>query len=368
MDAKERPLPFITVKNNARETAFPDPATLWAWAHVHVNRGLTASDAEIVADGSRRGRRAAPGDARPRTPTSRTRASSVRAGWSRTRRTAHSSLPAFESGRLAGLGLDPSQAPSATASAWSSNGADADSFPVYFRWRFRTGTIGDFEYLVRLLEPKPVDKRVGRPRPGRAATGHGAGHHRSQPCTARCRSAGPCAYRAAASPPTELAEVERRENWAAAVSARVSARSRGAHQSGRRIHRTGRRRRPTPPPACPASRAMRTRDHAAALRALARADAAPSQRSDGTPVPNPDNWVHELNLDPLFRVPAGFGTRVVQSKQEELMAAAWEQVGDVLEANQRMRRLQVRAAGRFRLARAEFAAARSRAIRRKRSR
>ena len=48
VDARDRPLPCIRVKNNARETAFPDPSTLWAWAHVHVNRGLTASDAEVV--------------------------------------------------------------------------------------------------------------------------------------------------------------------------------------------------------------------------------------------------------------------------------------------------------------------------------
>src|SRR5262249_19813953 len=38
---------------------------------------------------------------------------------------------------------------------------EPDSYPVYFRWFFRTGDIGDFEYLVRLLKPKPVDKRVG---------------------------------------------------------------------------------------------------------------------------------------------------------------------------------------------------------------
>jgi hypothetical protein len=61
----------------------------------------------------------------------------------------------------------------------------------------------------------------------------------------------------------------------------------------------------------------------------------------GHAVPNAGNWVHELNLDPRFRVPAGFGTRVVQDRQEDLMAAAWEQVGDVLEANARMRRLKL---------------------------
>ena len=61
---------------------------------------------------------------------------------------------------------------------------------------------------------------------------------------------------------------------------------------------------------------------------------------NGEPVPNADNWLHELNLDPRFRVAAGFGTGVVQARQEELMAAAWDQIGDVLAANQRLRRLR----------------------------
>jgi hypothetical protein len=34
-------------------------------------------------------------------------------------------------------------------------------YPIYYRWFFRTGSKGDFEFLVDLLEPRPVDKRVG---------------------------------------------------------------------------------------------------------------------------------------------------------------------------------------------------------------
>ena len=63
------------------------------------------------------------------------------------------------------------------------------------------------------------------------------------------------------------------------------------------------------------------------------------ERTAGS-LPNSGNWVHQLNLDPIYRVPAGFGTRVVQQQQEDLMAAAWAQVGDVLAANQKIRRLQ----------------------------
>ena len=54
-----------------------------------------------------------------------------------------------------------------------------------------------------------------------------------------------------------------------------------------------------------------------------------------------DNWVHELNLDPRHRVAAGFGTRVVQDQQERYMEAAWEQVGDVIDANRRIRFAQL---------------------------
>ena len=36
------------------------------------------------------------------------------------------------------------------------------NFPYYHRWYFRTSTLGDFEYLVRLLQAKPADERVGR--------------------------------------------------------------------------------------------------------------------------------------------------------------------------------------------------------------
>jgi hypothetical protein len=61
----------------------------------------------------------------------------------------------------------------------------------------------------------------------------------------------------------------------------------------------------------------------------------------GNPMSPDRNWVHQLNLDPRYRVPAGFGTKVVQKNQEEYMNAAWEQIGDVLEANRRMRLAQL---------------------------
>jgi len=58
---------------------------------------------------------------------------------------------------------------------------------------------------------------------------------------------------------------------------------------------------------------------------------------DATPIVPAENWVHRLNLDPRFRVAAGFGTRVIQDNQEKYMDAAWEQIGRVLEMQRRIR-------------------------------
>ena len=69
-------------------------------------------------------------------------------------------IPSYESGRLAGKGSDRRDIDGAGLKiAWE--GADLD-FPYYYRWDFNTGTMGDFEYLVRLLKPKVADSRVGR--------------------------------------------------------------------------------------------------------------------------------------------------------------------------------------------------------------
>ena len=158
--AQSRPLPSVTLTDAALAGAFPDPATLWAWAHVHVNRGLTANDAEIVA--TDRDAVAARLDATVKEDADLAYSRIVCPRRLEADTTYHAMLlPAYETGRLAGLGLDPNTAPSATACSWTSNGAPTKEFPVYFRWQFRTGALGDFEYLVRLLQPRPVDKRVG---------------------------------------------------------------------------------------------------------------------------------------------------------------------------------------------------------------
>jgi hypothetical protein len=334
-------LPRIRIKQANWNAVFPDAAALWAWAHVHVNRSLTASETEIVG-----------GDA----SAAATRLQAVLNG---NRDLAYSRIicprrlepntgyhafvvPSFESGRLAGLGLDPSKASAATASAWVAypQREASEEFPVYFRWYFRTGTVGDFEDLVRLLQPRPVDSRVGRRDvdvqwPSPVIPGI------TDPALGGVlKLSGALRVPLSSLTDEERAQVAQDDGWSEpyphpfqskladfinlpdAYTAQTSA----VANADVNLGLTG----PgdpdpmvTPP--------LYGRWHALTPRLL-------TQR-DGSDASHRANWVHELNLDPRHRVPAGFGTRVIQAKQEDYMAAAWEQVGDVLEANQRIRRL-----------------------------
>ena len=53
--------------------------------------------------------------------------------------------------------------------------------------------------------------------------------------------------------------------------------------------------------------------------------------------PGRPDWVRTLNLHPSRRVAAGLGAEVVRRHQEEMMAAIWEQAGEIERANQLLR-------------------------------
>jgi hypothetical protein len=329
---KDRPLPYITLKNNAQQTAFPPFADLWAWAHVHVNRGLGASDDAVIA---------ADRDAVASSLQS-TIDENADLVYSRIvcpRRLEPNTeyhaflLPAFEGGRLAGLGLD---LPQSLSAAWDSNSKEKDNFPFYYRWRFRTGTIGDFEYLVRLLQPKPVDRTVGVREMDVQTPGAGLAGIDRPDLSGVLALGGALRVPRSSLSANDREIAEGQENWAQPSEPfKLSlanfinlADDYYSKPSELANAAAGRSSDPDPVVTPP----LYGRWHAQVSRLLTD--------GRGKALPNTDNWVHELNLDPRYRVSAGFGTRVVQDKQEELMAAAWQQIGDVLEANSRMRRFK----------------------------
>jgi hypothetical protein len=344
-DVRDKPLPYIEVGDQA---LFPDPAQLWAFAHVHVNRSLAASDAEFVSTDVPAviGRFQAVLHENPDLAYARIlcpRKLDAKKAY-------HAFLiPSFESGRRAGLGLDPfanPPLPAVTTSAWANYAGRPETtrYPIYYRFYFRTGAEGDFESLVRLLQPKLPDHRVGRrdidvQKPGLNVRGVQAG---------RADLGGILKLGGALkvpdqdfTDPTELAELHKYENWATPYPQPIqedlakavdladdyaALAVDAANKDAGIVDPNDPSKGDPDPVITPPLYGMW---HAMTKRLL--------KARDGSDVSNRDNWVHELNLDPRFRVAAGLGTWVVQDQQEKYMNAAWEQIGRVLEANRRIR-------------------------------
>ncbi|HEY6793074.1 MAG TPA: hypothetical protein VI248_00150 [Kineosporiaceae bacterium] len=334
------PLPSVTVKNLA---VLPNPGELWAWAHVHVNEQLPTHETEVVSTDAA------------------VVAQRLQAAVTANRDLAYARvlcprrldddtgyhalpIPTFESGRLAGLGLK-SLAPFATASAWGDDymGREAGGqFPVYYRWEFRTGGHGDFEYLVSLLKPRPVDPRVGIREFSMGDPGSNLPPITDPAHGAILRLGGALQVPDGDLDADQLAARQRDETWDTPY--------------------------PVPFQTALAAFVNLPDDYAAADAATANAAAglgpgvdddpdplitaplygcwhALTQRllrqRDGTPAPHPQNWVHGLNLDPRFRIPAAFGAESVEDNRETYLDYAWQQIGDVLAANSRIRHLQL---------------------------
>lgn len=310
----DRPLPYVEVQDLS---VFPRADELWAWAHVHVNRTLAASDDEFVSTDM--------GAVLPKLAAAL--AGNPDLGYSRLlsprklgqNRAYHAFLmPTFEAGRRAGLELDVGDV-AATMSAWDpATRPEGLRFPYYHRWYFRTGDTGDFETLVRLLEPRPVDPRVGTREMDVQFPGSNVRGLDNPDLGGVLKLGG--ALRPPAQVPAEPPDLF--ERWDEPFPRPLQEDLARLINLADDYQRVGD---PDPIVTPPLYGTW----HALTKRLLAEAD--------GTPVTPADGWVQRLNLDPRFRVAAGLGTRVIQDQQEPLMDAAWEQVGKVLEAGRRVR-------------------------------
>lgn len=355
-----RPLPFITLS----DLGVLSPAgELWAWAHVHFNRPLSGTpSAELVSADMAAvlPRVQAILSENPDLAYSRLMCPRLLAA-----NTGYDAfvIPAFESGRLAGLGRDPNKAPSALVSAWApySGQPEALNFPYYYRWHFTTGDLGDFRYLVELLKPQPVDPSVGTREFDVRDPGANLPGIDKPELKGVLRLGGALQVPDADLGKTDKALRDLYENWdqpyadsfeqslarfinladdyATKTPADANAAS-GITPSTAGISQ------PIVPdivndPDPLITAPLYGRWHALTQRLLFN--------SDGTAVPHSTNWVHRLNLDPRFRVPANYGAEVVEANAETYMNYAWEQIGDVLQANQHLRRLHFATAASLRL-------------------
>ncbi|KAA9038474.1 hypothetical protein FW778_13000 [Ginsengibacter hankyongi] len=151
-------LPFISVDQASFDKAFHHQDDTWAFAHVHFNNKLAnlsgaAMQPEVNADLSND----------PDVAVSRLLCPRKLA-----KNTAFTAfvIPAFETGRLAGLGIDnsgiPAQRTSWKKGAMPGTGTRPYDFPVYYQWNFRTANYGDFESLVSMLKPIIMDPESGK--------------------------------------------------------------------------------------------------------------------------------------------------------------------------------------------------------------
>jgi hypothetical protein len=381
-DMTGKPLPYFSLKDNIQTKEIFQPCDqLWAWAHVHINRDLldgiiTTGNAEIPEADKVKSL-----DDNDLISILQKYNSTLQENpdlaYSRiicpvklNENTAYHAflIPAFESGRLAGLGKNVEEIFNAqnspflpTTMAWAKSSdtndprVDPQQFPVYYRWYFRTGNVGDFEYLVRLLEPKLIDSRVGTrnmnvTNPGSNVDGISDTETKPdgslyQPLNGILRLGG-----ALKIPEIAIAnkdEYLKYENWDRPFPRKfqnqlatfVNLANDYSENSTRVSHSNlnlpdaikdtvpADATEPDPDPLI--TPPIYGRWHALTQKLLIADD-------------KPDtNWIHRINLDPRHRVTAGFGTKIIQKNQENYMESAWQQVGDVIEANRRIRQAQL---------------------------
>lgn len=312
-----KPLPSITLKDDAdRNQVFPAFNNLWAWAHVHVNGDVVKRDAEggVLNDsavtGNIRNVLDKDGDyCYSRIVCPRRLAAN---------KTYHAFLvPAFETGRLAGLGkfLDMKKV-AVTQPAWGSY--EQKEFPYYYRWYFKTGEMGDFEYLVDQLKPRVTDTKVGfREIYAEGIVENGGLKPLYMPGALRVPLE--------TLDPAKRYEIEQYENWEAPAN---------PHEWQKRMANKLRVNVEDDEPSI--TMPIYGQWHAGVEEILYRPGT-----NELLPETKRNNWVHELNLDPRYRAIAALGAKVVQQHQEEFMDAAWEQVEEIREANRSIRYYQL---------------------------
>jgi hypothetical protein len=305
--------PLTAITHGHRPIAFPPQAETWAWAHVQVNHPLEGADKAAALR--------AVVNANPNLASSRLlcprrlKANTSYAAFL---------LPAFEQGRLAGLGAPAEriQGTDIQASSWGSHPNDeyAHLWPVYSEWEFRTGDLADFEYLVRRIEARTLEDPVGRRPVDMQDAGYELsyrGGNGSLLLEGALQLVGAAGARAdfLGAGTAEQAFISHLQTLLN-LNTDLEAGQAGPDPLNQTLYVDGGDKDDpivTPP--------LYGQWHADTFRADANKSG---------------EWFHELNLDPRNRLAAGFGTLVVRKNQDAYMDRAWKQVEAVLEARRRI--------------------------------
>lgn len=211
-------------------------------------------------------------------------------------------VPAFESGRLTGLGYvsTPSLDP-----AWESGAAE---LPVYDAWSFTAGDRFDFKTLARRIKPRELDEDVGSRDLDLSSPGIG------------------------------LPGIKTPATFFGAMHAPNDGLVYWHNKTDRTVFEAALRKRLTTEP-----RPRRSRSGYNPLRddpvvAPSVHGAPQTGRSTVPETSGQRGWFEELNVGPQHRSVAGLGAEVVRADQEALMAAAWEQAQSATGVNRALNR------------------------------
>jgi hypothetical protein len=199
--------------------------------------------------------------------------------------------------------------------AWTA-GAEA-TLPYYYDWQFGTGQKGDFEYLVRLLQPKVLTGLGVRPMD---CSQPGFGMNASAPKVLAMEGA-------LRSLDTKFTAWGKDQPPGTATPFQVSLQqllNKSANDLEAAKKGAGTREEPAVPSVVPPVYGSWF-----------------AARNTVDPRRNPTTWLDELNLDPRHRAVAGFAALVVQQQQEALMASAWDQLDEIEKANAVLRHGQM---------------------------
>ncbi|MCP4998659.1 MAG: hypothetical protein GY933_07815, partial [Hyphomicrobiales bacterium] len=284
-----RPLTSVVLTVADPAALFPPQGQLWAWAHTQLVADIPGGD--VPQEAALNATLAARPDAGLSRVVSFRKLDPEAAYYAFL-------IPTFEVGRKAGLGL-PFDGDSASGLelSWSAAG----EFPIYHEWFFRTGERGDFEELARRLTPRAVDPRVG----------------------IRDMDVGDPGFGVAAAPADSAHRIVGLEGALKSPQTLARPHLPGSTFPGEVAQILNH----------PADIAADGGDPVVAPPIYGRWHAL-IERVD--PRPQRQGWTDVLNRDARHRAAAGMGAEVIRHNQETFMKKAWEQVGEVLEANRRI--------------------------------
>ncbi|WAZ19010.1 hypothetical protein STRCI_000027 [Streptomyces cinnabarinus] len=288
LDVSRVPLPVLVVGTDQ----LPDLDDSWGWAHIQETDRPSGSLGAGSAPGYAVSRLVCPRRLRENTGY---RACVV---------------PAFLGGMQAGrTGSSPADDSSEYDKAWEIHPTHDVNLPVYLHWEFRTGDQQGFEELVRRLKPAEPDTVDALGSRAADISQPWRGHTLSEE-SAILHIQG--ALRPFGDPPPDTASPQVRADLTRLLSDHLN--KPASMLAGL---------------AAPGPGDEQAEGNGSVAPPLYGGRHVNRDRVE----PGQEGWLEALNLDPATRLAARIGGDCVRSRQETLMATAWQQLGAAREAN-----------------------------------